>query len=64
MSDIKPWRHDVDPSVLALLAIFNEDSSRKLALAPLNSQLIVHLADGALCEVDENGWLDAFDDEG
>ncbi len=65
MSEINPPRyHDVAPSVRALLAIFNEDSLRKLALAPLNSQPIVHLADGALCEVDENGWIDAFDDGG
>ncbi|WP_433714272.1 hypothetical protein ACQP2U_09190 [Nocardia sp. CA-084685] len=63
MSEVRPPRRDdVTPSVRALLAIFNEDNSRKLALAPVDSQPIVHLADGTLGEVDENGWIDAFVD--
>ncbi|WP_406233011.1 hypothetical protein [Nocardia sp. NBC_01009] len=53
---------EIAPSVRALLAAFHEDTARKLELAPVDSQPIVHQSDGTLCDVDDDGWLDSFDD--
>ncbi|MFE7802207.1 hypothetical protein [Nocardia sp. NPDC057440] len=53
---------EIAPPVRALLAVFHEDTARKLAIAPTDSPPIVHRSDGTLCTVDENGWPELYDD--
>ncbi|MFD0361362.1 hypothetical protein ACFQZZ_07875 [Nocardia sp. GCM10030253] len=60
--EVHSRRSELASSVAALLAVFNEDTARKLAVAPDSGHAVVHYADGTVCEVDEDGWPADYDD--
>ncbi|WP_433205606.1 hypothetical protein ACQP1G_18320 [Nocardia sp. CA-107356] len=62
MSDIRPQRREIAPSVQALLAVFHESTRLKLERAPTDSRPLYERADGSICEVDEDGWPTEYDD--
>ncbi|WP_063040602.1 hypothetical protein [Nocardia pseudovaccinii] len=62
MSEVERQREsEIAPSVLALLAVFHEHTLEKLALAPVDSVLLRHAADG-ITEIDEDGCRAEYDD--
>ncbi|WP_433715151.1 hypothetical protein ACQP2U_14695 [Nocardia sp. CA-084685] len=52
---------EIAPSVAALLEVFHEQTSEKLAIAPVDSVALCHLTTG-IVEVDEDGWCTDYDD--
>ncbi|MEV2223685.1 hypothetical protein AB0E01_27930 [Nocardia vinacea] len=61
MSEVERQRRtEITPSVAALLAVFHERTPEKLALAPVDSVILRHTADGII-EVDEDGWCADYD---
>ncbi len=61
MSELQSIRTNIAPSVRALLVVFNEDTRRRLELAPVDSRPIYQSADGSLMPVDEDGWISDSD---
>lgn len=59
---IKLRRRDIAPSVRALLAVFNEETFDKLALAPTDSVPIYQDANGFLIRA-VDGWVSDTDAE-
>lgn len=56
MFGLRPWSGEIAPSVRDLLAIFHEDTMRKLELAPTDSAPKHHTSDGNVIEIGEDGW--------
>ncbi|WP_433522117.1 hypothetical protein ACQPZ2_33745 [Nocardia pseudovaccinii] len=54
-------KSEIAPSVVALLAVFHEHTLEKLALAPVDSVVLRHTAEG-ITEIDEDGWCAEYDD--
>ncbi|WP_157110686.1 hypothetical protein [Nocardia anaemiae] len=61
MSEIDPRRRKPNPTVQALLAVFNEETATKLRVAPVDSLPLFLRSDGSVCEVDVDGWLVEYD---
>ncbi|MEU0504041.1 hypothetical protein [Nocardia sp. NPDC005998] len=61
MTELHSTRTDIAPSVRALLAVFHEDTRRKLDRAPVDSRPLFQGADGLLMAVDEDGWISDSD---
>lgn len=49
--------NEIAPSVRRLLAEFNDDTLTKLRIAPVNTRPKIHMSDGLLYEVDDDGWV-------
>ncbi|WP_328404624.1 hypothetical protein [Nocardia sp. NBC_00403] len=52
---------EIAPSVQALLAVFHEDTARKLELAPADSRPTVYITGQGFAAVDEDGWPELND---
>ncbi|WP_433194276.1 hypothetical protein ACQP1G_36785 [Nocardia sp. CA-107356] len=63
MTENRPQRNDIAPSVLVLLAAFHEVTRLKLELAPVDSNPVCERADGSLCEIGADGWPTEYDDD-
>jgi hypothetical protein len=62
MNEVEPQPNtEIAPSVAALLDVFHEQTSEKLAIAPVDSVALCHLTTG-IVEVDEDGWCTDYDD--